>query len=475
MNIVIVHYHLKPGGVTRVIEHAVSALSALGHNVLVLAGEEPPEALPCEVGVVPALRYTLPNEKIDPGALAFEMKRVARMAFNALPDVWHIHNHCLGKNAATPEAAAKLALERPVLLQIHDFAEDGRPSNYAMLRAQLPDISKLYPSAPQIHYAVLNGRDKQVLETAKLPAKNLHFLPNAVSVPQTPDSNDAVPEAEGRRLILYPTRGIRRKNMGELVLAAALADKDTLYASTLGPANPTARPIYDRWVDFAKSLGIPVQFGLGEDGRDFGALMNAASGIITTSVAEGFGLAFLEPWLFGKPLIGRDLPEVTGEFREAGVNLDSLYTGFPVPLSWIGEAQVRSTLKIALVKYYEAYGEALPADAEDRAFAAATKDDKIDFGRLDECLQEIVIRRVAGDHSAKHALQQSIKSLPSSAQVQENQETVLKQYSLDAYGHRLISIYEAMQNEGSGAVGKLPSDVILKEFLKPERFCLLRT
>ncbi|WOO40764.1 glycosyltransferase family 4 protein [Rubellicoccus peritrichatus] len=475
MNICIVHYHLKPGGVTRVIEHAASSLIALGHRVLVLASEKPTEDLSFAVRVVPALRYTLPNEKIDPGALAFEMKRVARAEFDALPDVWHIHNHCLGKNAAIPEAAAKLALERSVLLQIHDFAEDGRPANYALLRSQLSDISKLYPVGPQIHYAVLNGRDYQVLETAKLSKSNLHFLPNAVSVPQTTSSTEEVPEAKGRRLVLYPTRGIRRKNMGEFLLLAALADSDTLLASTLGPANPTARPIYDNWVDLARELQIPVYFGLGEDGRDFGALMSAADEIITTSVAEGFGLAFLEPWLFGKPLVGRDLPEVTGEFRDTGVNLDNLYGRFTVPLDWVGETEFRATLKHALEKYYQTYGESLPENAEDRAFSAAVNSGMVDFGRLDERLQEIVIRRVVNDHKARHALWGLMKPSLPQADVEKNQKTVLEHYSLDAYGQRLTAIYDAMIAQGSGGISNLPSDVILKEFLKPERFCLLRT
>ena len=39
-----------------------------------------------------------------------------------------------------------------------------------------------------------------------------------------------------------------------------------------------------------------------------------AKAIVSTSVAEGFGLGFLEPWIFGKGLCGRDIPEITSDF-----------------------------------------------------------------------------------------------------------------------------------------------------------------
>ena len=44
--------------------------------------------------------------------------------------------------------------------------------------------------------------------------------------------------------------------------------------------------------------------------------MASAHRLVTTSVAEGFGLAFLEPWLFGKGLLGRNLPEITVDFAK---------------------------------------------------------------------------------------------------------------------------------------------------------------
>ena len=54
--------------------------------------------------------------------------------------------------------------------------------------------------------------------------------------------------------------------------------------------------------------------------------MNSVSGIVTTSIAEGFGLGFLEPWTFNKFLNGRNIPDITEDFSKLGVKLDHMYS-----------------------------------------------------------------------------------------------------------------------------------------------------
>ena len=69
----------------------------------------------------------------------------------------------------------------------------------------------------------------------------------------------------------------------------------------------------------------------------FPAWIHASPHFVTTSIAEGFGLTFLEAIVFGRPLLGRDLPEITTDFRSQGINLQSLYSGLLVPRRWIDE------------------------------------------------------------------------------------------------------------------------------------------
>ena len=97
------------------------------------------------------------------------------------------------------------------------------------------------------------------------------------------------------------------------LLAAAYPDRH--FANSLEPTNPAFRPQFERWKSFSRELQLPVTFGLGHQvDCSFPKMVACSEAIVTTSVAEGFGLGFLEPWVFGKSLCGRNLPEITGDF-----------------------------------------------------------------------------------------------------------------------------------------------------------------
>ena len=57
-------------------------------------------------------------------------------------------------------------------------------------------------------------------------------------------------------LLLYPVRGIRRKNLGEFLLLTALAPEGTRFAVTRAPLNPAAKPVHDDWRRFARECAI---------------------------------------------------------------------------------------------------------------------------------------------------------------------------------------------------------------------------
>jgi len=478
MRVATVHYHLKPGGVTRVVENAFASLEGRGIEIVALSGEEYTGSALIRTAVVPGLGYTQPNEKPDPGALWFSLKKAAREALGGEPDLWHIHNHSLGKNTAMAQVVGKLAAETPVLLQVHDFAEDGRPANYAALAGQAPNIDLLYPQAPQVHYGLLNSRDLSFLDDCGFPSSSLHLLPNPVALPSLPEERATISGFEGRRLALYPTRAIRRKNLGEILLWSLLVvEEDLWFATTLTPANPTARPVYDRWVNFAEALDLRVRFALGETvDLSFPELMSAADAIITTSVAEGFGLAFLEPFLFGQPLVGRNLPDITSDFTNTGVNLDTLYARLMAPLDWVGESEVRAALEQSLKEYYEAYERELPASAVDEAFSAMTEGGKVDFGRLSEPLQEKVILHLkAYPESRQEVAPDGLSLATANDCVARNRELIAQNFSLERYGENLAAIYGKVAASPIQKLEFANSADVLDQFLDPSRFNLLRT
>ncbi len=118
MRVAIVHYHLDPGGVTRVIESASLALTAAGVQHVVLTGDcaVSPQAVPgasrpehLPLRQIPGLGYLTTPGEITADQLTASILTAAHEALGAPPDVWHFHNHSLGKNCLLPEVIARLA------------------------------------------------------------------------------------------------------------------------------------------------------------------------------------------------------------------------------------------------------------------------------------------------------------------------------------------------------------------------------
>ena len=127
MNIAIVHYHLEKGGVTRVIENTIESFSRLPNppNFVVLSGRKYTGNKIKNVKIVDGLDYLSPGKSISPKTLKERMEDAAIEGLQEKPDLWHIHNHSLGKNPALTKACSLIASSQyPVLLHPHDFAED---------------------------------------------------------------------------------------------------------------------------------------------------------------------------------------------------------------------------------------------------------------------------------------------------------------------------------------------------------------
>jgi len=461
MNVAIVHYHARPGGVTRVVERAVEALGDRA-NCLFFTGEAARGETPLQkkIRVFPNLGYST-GKKFQ----GLELLKRARGAFAGEPDLWHIHNHSIGKNPALTQEVTSLAMAgQKILLQIHDFAEDGRPDNYLNL-GKLKN--RLYPVAPHIHYAALNKRDFSFLRAAGIPESNLHLLPNTVS----PMGTLKLETRNLKPLYVYPCRAIRRKNIGELLLWSTLMP-EAKFAVTLAPKNPEVKPIYDAWVAFAKELELDIEFNAGAN-ASFEEMIARADALITTSIAEGFGLAFLEPWLANKPLAGRNLPEITADFAEHGLDLSALYNRLPVPLisnAWNLSDQFFQTLEKSLRASREAYGREWSDGILEEAQAALVQDGCVDFGVLDEEMQRTIIRAVKAN-----PLLPEFKLGDSSTAVTANRTAAETAYGSAAYGDQLFAIYEKMLAAKPGTVKYADSEKLLDEFLQPQRVNLLRS
>lgn len=437
MTVLLVHYHLRAGGVTRVVQAQVNALRELGHQVII-ASSGPIDGWDFPTLVIPELDYRPSGSvPIDP-------------LIAASADLWIIHNPTLGLNAGYPgmiEAATERGL--PLILQIHDFVEDGRPANYQLVRGN----EHLYPHGPHIHYATINRRDQGILIGAGLPAERCHYLPNAIIPPRLEKTDP------GEGLVFYPVRGIRRKNLGELCLLAAHAPPDTSFAIALRSGSEEPPYLHDDWVRFADRLALPVSFDVvGQDPDSFPRWLERSSHLVTTSISEGFGLTFLDPAFLGKPLLGRDLPEITCDFSPAG----RFYQSIPIPLSALpGLAAVhRRQLTAAMT----AYGKEIDDRFLDEAWEAFAEGGEVDFGNLPESYQRQVIETLRLPWLSewlREALARPAKTIDTSP------------WSLPRYAARMAELIAAPAR--SGPVEWLVPQKILDRFLEPSRFHFLRS
>lgn len=475
MRVAIVHYHLRSAGVTRVIQSAVKTLKERGHAPLVFSAEPPTAKLApdCPVAILEGLAYDTSPRQHPPRKMAKALDAQCREHLGGPADLVHIHNHSLGKNLTLPLLARHLAGEAmPLVLQPHDFAEDGRPANYGLLKKGLAEEglaldAGLYPLTGKLAYAVLNQRDGAILQAAGLPEERLFLLPNGVS-----DFSPLPPAHEER--FLYPTTAIRRKNLGEFLLMA-VAEPGKIFAVTQSPSNPSARPLYEQWKDWAESKKLPVTFDFGQTFSSFEETLAQGHCAISTSIAEGFGLAFLEPWLMNRPLKGRRLPAITADFSAQGIALDHLYDALPVPPKWLQKEAINERLRPLYQKYLEQYGHPFTEDLWQALQENFWSGEGPDFGRLDEQAQREILDQTLDSDEKKAWWRKQFRLDAPGPDIEENAARVRRHYSLEAYGEKLETLYQAVLETPPLSQGALSSDAVLEAFLAPKNFNCLRS
>jgi len=316
------------------------------------------------------------------------------------PYVLHVHNINLGKNPRLTLALKLLAdrleeedLPAWILYQMHDFAEDHRPANWAALcncsgtydRKLAVEI--MYPTSSRVRWICINSIDREKLIMIGLNPNAVSVLPNSVDVktfsaPALMRMSDAqleelritrrdfagdLQERIGdfahkknfkfdplRKILLAPVKTIRRKNVIEsvLLLTALNVQEDRYQLLVTLPGASAADVEYCRAIEeFVKRNHLPVVIGLGEELLAGGNqrliesdeiiryglidLLYICEAVITTSIQEGFGYVFHEPWLAGKAVLGRNIPSVTRDYSAEGMQLNHLYNHLLIPQSLV--------------------------------------------------------------------------------------------------------------------------------------------
>jgi hypothetical protein len=255
---------------------------------------------------------------------------------------------------------------------------------------------------------------------------------------------------------------------------------------TLAPLNPDDQPVYQTWKEAASSLRLPCRFEVGALGAlTFMENLAAADAILTTSLAEGFGMVMLESWLAGRPLLGRDLPEITPDFVRRGLRLDWLRPRLLVPMEWIGRDRFHRAVAEAYRQTLQSY-DMTPSRDINGALDAKTEDSLVDFGDLDEPWQRQVLKRVLDDPGSRQSVFDHNPGLEAAlavgregaaAAIEHNARVIHEHFSLVPSGERLLKVYGAIADTPpSGAMHPLEKPRhILDAFLAVDRFRLLRS
>jgi glycosyltransferase involved in cell wall biosynthesis len=436
MNLSILHYHLMPGGVTRIISSQVASLTSCSYieKVVILCGRFSPQFVTNGVTIIEnvGMNYISPHEKkefymtLRDRLYSFMKDQIGR------DDIIHIHNPNVGKNPVLTSAIYRLGAEGyKLFLHCHDFAED-RPDNIAFMKQVIQDVLSenvnevMYPRFCHCFYGVLNSFDMERLKKIGIEKDKIQRIPNPVSfdmytdVGQMEKARDDVcahfhlnPQAD---IFIYPVRVIRRKNIGELILLAALFPGRACWLVSMAPHNPLEITFYRKWKAFVREKQLPVFFEAGKE-IDFHTLMYGADRSITTSIKEGFGMSFLEPWLFQKPVVGRSIPYVINDFKEEGMIFDSLYNNLMV--SWKGEKKDFPELSDHEQRQY--ITKLLHGKREREKTLAETRIDEVVFSPV------------------------------SQQTIMHNKKIISETYSLEHYGKRLCTIYKKLSETGTSA------------------------
>ncbi|MFO7729571.1 MAG: hypothetical protein R6V86_02290 [Spirochaetia bacterium] len=364
--ITIFHYHLLTGGITQVITSSVKAVLQQQpdqFDITLVCGRDTQRTT-----IVEKIEQALKTQGVDAQVHSHSIPEIDYLVEQDNPpkvedikkklnehfggSIWWVHNYHIGKNPLFTKALLQIAREQPqqqLVLHIHDFPESGRFSNLKALYEQLE--SPMYPLSPNVRYVVINSRDRDILQEAGIPKDRLFLLNNPIE-PHSPANIDSwrvqqkienwagehTPgwEPEGK-LLLYPVRSIRRKNVLEAGLLTHLVESPVNLLVTL-PGVSQQEGAYSSLVESAfQNRLITGAWGIGgnldEIGISFEELTRSADMIVSTAIQEGFGYLFINSVLWGTPLVARDL-DILGAIRKHFLPQSSyFYSQLRVPLS----------------------------------------------------------------------------------------------------------------------------------------------
>lgn len=372
--LVIVHYHLRPSGVRRVIELATPEIaSRIGcRRVILVAGEKPPDnwieiikskikGKKLELFIRPSFGY-ISEQSCSISELKIAISKDISDLFckQALkePIIW-FHNPAVGRNILlTDEIFQKSAeLQMPLIAHHHDWWFENRWQRMDEMSQggfdSLEKIARVYfnPS-PNIKHCAINCFDYSLLK--KHFPDNSAWLPNPIESDLSLDETSIQNAREWLTDVLgdksqawmMPCRFLRRKNIAEAILLKEWLTPKAWLCITAKASSADETHYADAISEFCKERKIKFKSGLlanhfYKKQPDVYSLIAASNGVFLTSLQEGFGLPYIEAGLIRVPLIARMLPSLKDDFEQLGLRFPYAYSDIlihPELFSWQEES-----------------------------------------------------------------------------------------------------------------------------------------
>jgi glycosyltransferase involved in cell wall biosynthesis len=358
--LIVVHFHLRPGGIRRIIEQGTPYLvQESPHKIssVVLAAGEPADrrwrgnfarrlcGVCIEDFIVPSFGY-FSEQRSAPAKLRAQIREaLARLLHGANASntlVW-AHNLGIGRNALLSQELPAACARRGVTLveHHHDWWFDNRwlrwpELNRSGVRNTAATARTVFPTHPTTRHLAINSSDAAIL--TRHFAKHAGWLPN-LTERGTPRSKESVRETQrwlagkvGRSdapVWLVPCRLLRRKNIAEALLLTRWL-RPGAWLVIAGNASSADEVSYmQKLRAAARRHSWPLRIGVlaGAERRNpsMPQLLAACEAVLLTSLQEGFGLPFLEAVAAGRPLIARALPNISHDLARFGFHFAQIY------------------------------------------------------------------------------------------------------------------------------------------------------
>jgi glycosyltransferase involved in cell wall biosynthesis len=508
VRLVIVHNHLRPGGVRRVIElatpHVVDALQPRVTEVVLVTGDEPDarwlsnfragvRPVPVVVRMDPAVDYLA-----DPYAAGNLRLRRPRAFLEPIllsggaPArlVW-VHNPGLGRNLPLTRAIVDICAEHriPALFHHHDWWFDNRWQRWPEMRAAgfrtLGAVAAvILPAGPEFRHAAINRVEAEVLR--RHFGRQAGWLPNLADAAPRPEE-DRVERArrwlriqlgDDAPVWLVASRLLRRKNLAESLLLTRWLRPGAWLVTTGDVSSRDEQAYGDQLASAAAAAGwrlrMAILGGKRDDSPTVPELMAASEVVLLTSLQEGFGLPFLEAAAARRPLIARALGNVVPDLTRFGFHLPYLYREVliaPGLFDWDGETRRQSEL-------FRRWRDRLPGTCRSRIRSVWLSTDRqsrpVPFSRLTLTAQLEILQQPAALSWKRclplNPLLARWKTRAASGALRPAQwpASADRWLSGAAYARRLVRLLGARTTPPPGLAGAAAQDEFIRRTLREE-------